>query len=325
MSARPNRTSSLALLVCVVAGLIALCVAMPASAAGVSEPATQPTTTPATGLSGLLGGMVPSIAATPTTRPATLPATLLDKELIHRGERTARAPASQPAMSGHAAARPSSADYDITRVTLSLAAVIGLIFLARWASRKFFALPTTGATGVLQVVSRTPIAPKQQILLVRVGRRLMVIGDSAGRLTSLGEIADPDEVATLISQSQSAVEKRPVSLPFGSVFFGKLGSRRREEAADDWMEIDSDVAVGGERTELFGGVGSNDDNKTVMRRNDLVGETNVMPEAADTPTDPTEEAARAAVEAARQDIQALRDRLRSVTGRIGGAGEPAGG
>jgi hypothetical protein len=68
----------------------------------------------------------------------------------------------------------------------------------------------------MQVVARAPIAPRQQLMLVRVGRRLVVVSNSAGQMTPLSEITDADEVAELLGQLKRG--KEPGANPFASIF-----------------------------------------------------------------------------------------------------------
>jgi flagellar biogenesis protein FliO len=94
--------------------------------------------------------------------------------------------------------------YDLPRVLGALAVVIGLIFLLRWLGKRFSVLPTAQRSSrVVQVLSRSVLSPKQQLVLVRVGQRVIVAADNGSQLSSLSEITDPDEVASLIGQLQS--------------------------------------------------------------------------------------------------------------------------
>jgi flagellar biogenesis protein FliO len=127
-------------------------------------------------------------------------------------------------------ARPAAADHaavptvvkpldglDFSRIGAALLAVIALIFLLRWFGKVFFPVATGKAQNrVVEVVSRSPLAPKQQVMLLRVGRRLLVVGDSAGQLSTLSEITDPDEVATMVGQLRE--EKSASAAAFGSLF-----------------------------------------------------------------------------------------------------------
>jgi flagellar biogenesis protein FliO len=108
---------------------------------------------------------------------------------------------------------------DIQRVGLALAIVIGAIFILRGIARKLFLLPTGSARGNkgIKVLSRSVLAPKQQLLLLQVGKRVIVVGDSAGHMSALCEISEADEVAALVgelTQDQSAPPKKS----FGNLF-----------------------------------------------------------------------------------------------------------
>jgi flagellar biosynthetic protein FliO len=89
---------------------------------------------------------------------------------------------------------------DTMRVLGSLAAVIGLILLLRWAVRRMGAGRLGMNSRVMQVIARCPISHKQQIVILQVGRKLLVVGDSGQQLTALSEISDPDEVAAVLGQ-----------------------------------------------------------------------------------------------------------------------------
>jgi len=118
--------------------------------------------------------------------------------------------------------------FDTQRVILSLGLVLGLILVLRWASQKMFGKQIGGrASRAVQVLSRNPISPKQQLLVVQVGRRLVVVGDSGQQMNALCEITDPEEMAALIGQLHE--EKRESSSnPFGSIF-GRAGSAFEKE------------------------------------------------------------------------------------------------
>lgn len=97
-----------------------------------------------------------------------------------------------------------------------------------------FLLPGGAATtkGV-KVLSRSVLAPKQQVLLLQVGRRVIVVGDSGGNMTPLCEISDSDEVAALLGQLQANRPEQTTSKP--PVTFGGLFNRAKEpfEAVDE--------------------------------------------------------------------------------------------
>jgi flagellar biogenesis protein FliO len=94
-----------------------------------------------------------------------------------------------------------SSPLDIRRVAIALGIVLALVFLCRWAARWMFPSAGVGRSShVMKVLSRSVIAPKQQLLLIQVGRRLVMVGDCGQQMNALAEISDPDEVASLLGQ-----------------------------------------------------------------------------------------------------------------------------
>jgi flagellar biogenesis protein FliO len=170
-----------------------------AAAAGVAAPATAPALTP----------------------PPPVAPSALEGESIRRRSGAAAGSTTRP--SGAPAAAPQA--FEFRRVVTALAAVIALIFGLRWVAKKVFVMPggSRGTTRAVQVLSRAPLAPKQQVLLLQVGRRIVVVADSAGQMSTLCQIEDPEEVTSLVGQIMA---ERGMATPksFGSVF-GKTRNR----------------------------------------------------------------------------------------------------
>jgi flagellar biogenesis protein FliO len=113
--------------------------------------------------------------------------------------------------------------FDVTRVMLATVGVIALIFLMRAVVRKIF--PSTAAhrgTNAVKVLSRTTISPRQHLLVVQFGKRLLLVGDTGTSLNSLCEIADADEAANVVAQARE--ESISVARRFDSLF----GRARKE-------------------------------------------------------------------------------------------------
>ena len=104
------------------------------------------------------------------------------------------APATQSA-TGSAHVAPQD-PFSITRVTLALGAVVSLVLFFRWGARRF--MPggvTSGHSRAVQVISRTIVSPKQQLMLVKVSRPLVLVANSAAGINAICEIRDVQEVA----------------------------------------------------------------------------------------------------------------------------------
>lgn len=180
----------------------------------------------------------------------------IEKRKLRRGADSASA-STQKSAAREQAVPPKLDSAHLTRVAIALAAVLGLILLLRFVARRFLgAAGTARSTRAVQVLSRSPVSPRQQLVLLRVGRRLLVVADGAGQMTTLSEISDPDEVAALIGQLQDDHADR-AGRSFGNLF-GKMRGTYEQEAerpAEPERQLESledDAAVASTRQELSG-------------------------------------------------------------------------
>jgi flagellar biogenesis protein FliO len=140
-------------------------------------------------------------------------------------------PATHPASPAGAATNGAPTDsvvqtvaptLELSKVAGALAIVLALIFALRLVMKRAFGVAgAAGSSRSVVVLSRTVLAPKQQVMLLHVGRRLIVVGDSGGQMSTLSEITDPDEVAALVGQLRD--EKLSSAAP---AFGGLLGRLR---------------------------------------------------------------------------------------------------
>jgi flagellar biogenesis protein FliO len=91
------------------------------------------------------------------------------------------------------------------RTVASLLGVLGLIVLLGWGYRAAIGAPLALARsrhpGLLDVISRVGIGPRQSLCLVRFGSRLVLVGVSAERLSALDVVSDPELAARLAGAS----------------------------------------------------------------------------------------------------------------------------
>jgi flagellar biogenesis protein FliO len=120
------------------------------------------------------------------------------------------------------------------RVGLALVVVLGAIFLLRWLARQFVRVGVAESKPI-KVLSRSVLSAKQQLLLLQIGKRLVVVGDSGGSMNPLCEISDPDEVASLIGQAR---EDRPMTKSFGRIF-----GRAKEPFGDEPPAVETEEAA----------------------------------------------------------------------------------
>ncbi len=108
------------------------------------------------------------------------------------------APRSSASPSGLAKPIAPTAGGAIGTVAGSLGIVLGVFFVIAWCSRRF----APAGSGQLpkeavETLGRAPFSAKQQLLLLRVGSKLLLLADSPAGARALSEITDAAEVEHL--------------------------------------------------------------------------------------------------------------------------------
>jgi len=172
----------------------------------------------------------PTVAQTPsaTATPDPWDAIAPDSDRVLRRRTAPQAGTSPGAVR---AAGPSW-----LRTLGSLAAVVALILLLAWGYRvatgRSLALGGRGrVAGLIDVVSRTALSPRQTLVLVRVGPRMVLLGISPERIETLDTIADETLVSRLAGLAAS---ERPDSA--SAEFRQALREQERQFAADSARE-----------------------------------------------------------------------------------------
>jgi flagellar biogenesis protein FliO len=170
--------------------------------------------------------------------PAAAPSAYAGAEIRRTGANVDAPKSSKTAEESATTSQPASG-LDTTRIIFSLVVVLGLIFGLKFFGQKWFnPITAKSSNRTVETLSRAIIGPKQQILLIRVGkRRVIVVGDSGGKLSQLDQITDADEIAELVGQLHT--DKLG---PAASAFAGMFG-RNTEKFAAVEAESDADETV----------------------------------------------------------------------------------
>lgn len=155
-----------------------------------------------------------SLAAAPTQRsglPGRPPQSPVDVRLISAEQapspRTASGPlrlsprseSSRTAAGGRSKPVPASPTRALTTVAGSLGIALGLLLIIAWCARRF--APAGSAIlpkEAVELIGRSPLAARQQMQLVRIGNKLLLIAISPGGVKTLTEINEPAEVERLL-------------------------------------------------------------------------------------------------------------------------------
>jgi flagellar protein FliO/FliZ len=81
----------------------------------------------------------------------------------------------------------------LTQLTLSLIAIVALIFAISWALKRLRLAGPRGS-GAIAVLEEIALGPRDRIVLVRVGDAQVLVGLSAGSMVPLTPLAAPIEV-----------------------------------------------------------------------------------------------------------------------------------
>lgn len=169
----------------------------------------------------------PSIQAAPAAVDAEAPAgevLAADRPLPRRGGQPG---ADEARPLGPASASLTASDW--IKTLAALAIVLALIFGLRLLLRRVGGGAAGGAArGAIEVLARTPVTPKHQVLLLRVGQRIWLVGAGSNGLSRLGEISEPEQVAELLG----AVERGRSTSPSASFASALRGWREEIDIGD---------------------------------------------------------------------------------------------
>ncbi|MCL2053631.1 MAG: flagellar biosynthetic protein FliO [Oscillospiraceae bacterium] len=124
---------------------------------------------------------------------------------------------------------------DSLMIFVSLLGVIGLIFLTyagtKWLNKKFRLGGFYGEAKGIKIVECAGIAQDKQLMIVRIGKKLMLLGVTAGSVTKICDL-DEDDLAGL-TETESAEDGFLSS--FKKVFAEKnkaFGNARQDTSAE---------------------------------------------------------------------------------------------
>lgn len=115
----------------------------------------------------------------------------------------------------------------------ALGVVLALVFGIRWLLRRGGVVTSSAPQGsIVEVLSRTTVAPRSHVVLMRIGQRILVVNDSTNGMRTLASIEDPEEVADLLGAIEA---DRPTSM---TKSFSGMMSRLSSNWSDSDAELD---------------------------------------------------------------------------------------
>lgn len=107
--------------------------------------------------------------------------------------------------------RPDTSRWMLKTLT-AMGIVIGLVLLVRYVYARLGGKVAGYASPVVEVLSRTTVAPRSHVLLLRVGGRVLVVSDSSAGMRTLASLEDPQEVADVLG---AVIAAKPTSISKG--------------------------------------------------------------------------------------------------------------
>jgi flagellar biogenesis protein FliO len=78
--------------------------------------------------------------------------------------------------------------------SLALGVTLGIVIAGMLLARKFMPGVAGRTGGPVRVLCQAPLGARGVVYVLRCGPRVLVVGATAGQLTTLSEISDPDEI-----------------------------------------------------------------------------------------------------------------------------------
>jgi flagellar biosynthetic protein FliO len=123
---------------------------------------------------------------------------------------------------------------------LSLVAVLVVIALLAYLARRFVPSVRTMNGGAIEVLGRSHLASKQTLVLVRIGRRVLLLGTTGDRIATLCEVQDPGEVAELLVSASRGSQGANADQFSGALHSSATGFRDGDASAVEFVRGPSD-------------------------------------------------------------------------------------
>ncbi len=207
----------------------------PRDPAGVEELTSHPSAT----------SKKPSVTAISNRPPDRSDEPVIDSATAQQERIPLGLPAADPWPAQDDPATPRTGWIDSSGSLNTLAAmgvVIAVIYLLRWVLIRMGkgAVPPSHPS-VVEVLARVAVSPKSHVLLIRAGRRVLVVAESATGLRALGDIDDPEEVAGLLAAVTAA---KPQSITQGFTQLVRGFNEQHDEIPDPDPDPDPLEAYG---------------------------------------------------------------------------------
>lgn len=97
---------------------------------------------------------------------------------------------------------PSTAPFSIAWPMFAI--LVMIVVVTMFARKLFPKAGRLGGGGVIKVLARQYLSNKQSLCLIRLGNRVVLLGVTPDRISTLTEVVDPEEVSTVVTSTEQA-------------------------------------------------------------------------------------------------------------------------
>lgn len=150
------------------------------------------------------------------------------KTLGHPGTPTKRSQGAPAQSTSDAVPAASWTDHWLVRTVFALVCLGALLGAARWFMLKIgpggglasqLGAGGRAPQGVMEVLGRYPVSRGHSLVLLKMDRRVLLLGQSPAGFTTLSELTDAEDVASILTKTADA-EGRSMTHRFGEILRG---------------------------------------------------------------------------------------------------------
>lgn len=101
-------------------------------------------------------------------------------------------------LAANEAMAPAVGAGSVLQVLLGLGIVLGMVFAAAWAIRRFNPNAASGG-GIVRIVGGAPVGNRERVLVVEIAGTWLVVGVAPGRVSQLHSLPRPPDTETATS------------------------------------------------------------------------------------------------------------------------------
>jgi flagellar biogenesis protein FliO len=139
------------------------------------------------------------------------------------------------------APKPSGPSDLLWKSLSGLGLVVGLMLVGVFVLKRLTPGGQRSGSEAVTVLGRAFVGPRQSLHLIKIGRRILVLGNTPAGMSSVAEIADPEEVAQILATCQRS-RANSITNSFRQIFRREQAGFQEERGAEPAPQADQTEA-----------------------------------------------------------------------------------